>query len=95
MIIPSEEEIKEKGFPKNSFGETYGPEIRDLDYEPDLMLAQNEEGVKGYIRKKEINGNNVNTIEAALNANKLNQQEINMYLQDGKTIVGIFKLSGD
>ena len=51
------------------------------------MLAQNEEGVKGYIRKKVINGYNVNTIEAALNANKLNQQEINMYLQDGKTIV--------
>ena len=78
MIIPSEEEIKEKGFPKNSFGETYGPEIRDLDYEPDLMLAQNEEGVKGYIRKKEINGNNVNTIEAALNANKLNQRPVHL-----------------
>ncbi len=52
LIIPDSQEIIEKGYPKNESGETYGPDLSDyVGSVPDLILAQSEEGIKGYLKK--------------------------------------------
>ena len=47
LSIPSHSEVMENGYPINQNGETYGPSIKGVDVIPDLMLAQNEDGLLG------------------------------------------------
>lgn len=91
--IPNQAQVKENGYPKNENGESYGPDIYANtypEYEPDLILAQNEDGVIGYIKKTDIKGG-AETLEEALNW-KPQEYTVPMYLEDGITVIGEFRI---
>lgn len=101
LHIPSVEEELQYGYPENDAGEHYGVEYLELDGvpSPDLTLAENEDGVLGYVRNDEINGMQVTSPEeAAAYMKAIEAQDggyyVNMYLQDGTTVVGQFWVSG-
>lgn len=74
LIIPNSEEIMEKGYPKNKSGQTYGPDLSDyVEDEPDLILAESKEGIKGYLKK---------TDKDSITSSS---RTLPLYLQDGKT----------
>lgn len=90
ISIPSKEQVKDTGFPKNKNGETYGPDIKEFMYEPDLLLAINDDGVVGYIRQSDMD-DGVKTPDQAIEK-EVKSYEINMYLEDGETCIGTFKI---
>ena len=93
LHIPEQSEIEQNGYPENKYGETYGPEVKELDLIPDLLLVQNDAGVLGYIRVAELEGNSP---KSPIDAEKYeNVTKLNMYLEDGRTIVGEFYLSAE
>lgn len=93
LVVPAVEDVLEFGYPVNENGETYGPDVQDLDIkEPDLLLATGTAGEDGYIRMSEITPNYRTPEEALANNNR--QYEVNLYLQDGKTIIGQFHIGG-
>ena len=74
LIIPDSQEIIEKGYPKNESGETYGPDLSDyVGSVPDLILAESEEGIKGYLKK---------TDKDSITSTS---RTLPLYLQDGQT----------
>lgn len=82
LIIPESDVIINKGYPKNKAGETYGPDLSDyIDETPDLILAESDSGIKGYIKKKEKDSITSET------------KTLTLYLQDGKTKIGELKLT--
>ena len=93
LHIPEQSEIEQNGYPENKYGETYGPDVKELDLIPDLLLVQNDAGVLGYIRVAELEGNSP---KSPIDAEKYeNVTKLNMYLEDGRTIVGEFYLSAE
>ncbi len=93
LIIPNISEIKENGYPLNENGESYGPDIKDwTDLKPDLVLAENKYGVKGYIKVSELQKYDPVSLEEAKNYQKKTIR-VNLYLQDGETIIGSFCIS--
>lgn len=81
LVIPDSDEIIKQGYPQNKSGETYGPDLSDyIDETPDLILAESDNGIKGYIKKKEK--------DAITSAST----SLPLYLQDGKTKIGQLKL---
>lgn len=89
LDIPSVIEVRLFGYPKNQNGETYGPSVKGYLHSPDLILVCNDKGEYGYIRNSSLFG--YSTIEEALASNKLGNT-INMYMQDGITVIDTFKL---
>ncbi|MCM3744299.1 metal ABC transporter substrate-binding protein [Sporosarcina luteola] len=87
LVIPSRESILKDGYPVNENGQTYGPNMGNDTItlgEPDLLLAEGENGVIGYIYQiKSISSPNE---LAAISS----QKSTPLYLQDGKTIIGTF-----
>lgn len=53
LVIPTFEYILENGYPVNDKGETYGPDMGNMMIidEPDLILAQGENSIIGYVKK--------------------------------------------
>ncbi len=94
LIIPSQDEILENGYPTNDRGETYGIQVKDLLDEPDLQLAENADGILGYVRQSEINAPEPSTPEEAVQYTLARRGPIvvNMYLQDGETVIGTFSI---
>lgn len=98
IIIPSIDSVISNGYPKNSRGQTYGPNIglenpKNTFETPDLLLAENKDGIVGYIKSEDLN-QTPQTIEEALELTKNPSTiELPMYLQDGVTVVGTFSLS--
>lgn len=88
LEIPTAEYIEKNGYPTNRNGETYGPQIKDtLD-----ILAENSDGLKGYVKRAEMDYTPRSTEEAEeinLSSEKITY---NMYLQDGKTVIGKFSV---
>jgi len=67
IIVPTIDEVRRTGYPVNEYGETYGPmlpEIMEPDEAPDLLLAENRDGVIGYVREKDLDG--PDTLEGVL-----------------------------
>lgn len=92
--IPSLSEIQENGYPRNENGETYGPDLKNnVDSNPDLVLAENDEGIVGYIHESEIAGSSIRTPNEAANYTS-HDHYINMYLDDGTTVIGQFLIDG-
>lgn len=94
IIIPTVDDIRRNGYPKNEKGETYGPDVKELDNGPDLVLVRYGDGY-GYIRQSEMDDDGVKSPKDV--AKKMGEEEtrkINVYLQDGTTCVGIFDLKG-
>ena len=87
LHIPTAEEIRENGYPVNEFGQTYGPNFEGV--EPDLTLAIGKDGVLGYVRLSEIEDGCPQTPEEALKSMQRRKETINLYLQDGVTVIGL------
>lgn len=90
IVIPTVDEVRNIGYPKNTQGETFGPDIWESVEEPDLVLVCNEFGQEGYVRQSDFDSG-VNSPEEAKNYQP-KQYYVNMYLNDGYTIVGRFKI---
>lgn len=92
VFIPSIAEIGENGYPMNNKGETYGPYL-GYGEEPDLIAAygisKNGEKITGYVKKDDEN--EPTTLEQALAYRP--SSSVNLYAQDGDTIIGTFKLT--
>lgn len=95
IIVPSVDDVREHGYPKNENGETYGPDVKESDSGPDLILVRYGDGY-GYIRQSEMDNDGVESPKEAVD--KMNTKEarkINVYLQDGITCIGTFVLKGE
>lgn len=98
LIVPSVESVLCDGYPKNDLGQTFGPNIGaetadDIYPLPDLLLAENQFGVIGYVKTEDLN-RDPETISAAIELTENSvTEEIPMYLHDGVTIVGTFLIS--
>lgn len=94
LIIPSKDSIKKNGYPTNEQGQTYGPDMGNtIIKSPDLILAEGEDGVIGYISYNEKNGISSPRQVDDYNRSSKEKQTIPLYLQDGKTIIGKFKFN--
>lgn len=87
LIVPDIEYVIDNGYPKNERGETYGPNIEGKA-DPGLLLAEGQDGTVGYIRQKEML-DVADSVQEAL-MSKPQNKEINLYLQDGSTVIGTF-----
>ena len=87
LIVPDIEYVIDNGYPKNERGETYGAKIEGKA-DPDLLLAEGQDGTVGYIRQKEML-DVADSVQEAL-MSKPQNKEINLYLQDGSTVIGTF-----
>ena len=87
LIVPDIEYVIDNGYPKNERGETYGPNIEGKA-DQDLLLAEGQDGTVGYIRQKEML-DVADSVQEAL-MSKPQNKEINLYLQDGSTVIGTF-----
>lgn len=90
LEIPTAEYIEENGYPTNRNGETYGPQIKDTLDSPDLILAENSDGLRGYVKRAEIDYTPRSPEEAERINLSSKKMTYNMYLQDGKTVIGKF-----
>lgn len=91
-VVPSIEDVRENGYPVNGNGETYGPHVKDLNIEPDLLFVECED-LRGYVRQSEMD-DGVHTPEEAIERMKGGHiRRVNVYLQDGLTCIGIFELT--
>ena len=90
LVIPTVEYILENGYPVNDKGETYGPNMGNMMIidEPDLILAQGENGIIGYAKKLELEGPKPKTPEEAVKLNNPPPREVPLYDVDGETIIG-------
>jgi hypothetical protein len=90
-IMPNENKIEAKHFPKNESGETYGSDmdVAFNEQSPDLILAMGDDGKIGYVRDKELNMEAPKSIKEALaqNNDKYRNRVINLYDKEGKTII--------
>ncbi|MEW5952827.1 MAG: peptidase M56 BlaR1 [Bacillota bacterium] len=83
-------------YQKNENGQTYGSALyaTSIDTEPDLISAEGEDGIRGYVRSEDLNGVQPKTPEEALaqmrKADSVNK--IPLYAVDGKTVIGTFKI---
>jgi hypothetical protein len=80
-------------FPQNASGETYGSarDVSPYEKNPDLIEAMGINGEIGYIRLSELNGEEPKNPEEALSKQKNDiGREINVYKNDGKTIIDKF-----
>ncbi len=83
-------------YPVNESGETYGKPTDPL-HPPDLLLAQGTDGTIGYVRSSELIGEDPATPEEAVKRQlTLNPdgRAISLYEDDGKTVIGEFKVTG-
>ena len=90
LVIPTFEYILENGYPVNDKGETYGPDMGNMMImdEPDLILAQGENGIIGYAKKVELDGPKPKTPQEAVKLNNPPPREVPLYDVDGETIIG-------
>ena len=94
LIIPSIDSVLLNGYPTNNAGQTFGTETDDGVFpSPDLLLAENQFGVVGYVKTTDL----IITPESIFSAIEMTKNagpvEIPMYLHDGVTRIGTFVLS--
>ncbi|AGL01883.1 hypothetical protein [Desulfoscipio gibsoniae] len=81
----------------NENGQTYGSAANATteENEPDLILAEGEDGTIGYVLSKDLNGKQPKTPKEALEIqrNTPSTRIIPLYDVDGKTVIGEFKIS--
>ena len=82
----------------NESGQTYGSAVyaSSWENEPDLILAEGENGVVGYVYKTDLDGPVADTIEEQLKIWDLNRRprSIPVYESDGRTVIGEFIVGG-
>lgn len=91
--VRSVDDVRMYGYPINEMGQTYGPDVKEntgIKSVPDLILVCNEFGVEGYIKEADIDAG-ARTLDEA-NKRKGGEYSVNMYLEDGCTVVGTFTI---
>lgn len=93
-VMRIDKKVVSTNYPKNELGETYGKSIdaKVNEIEPDLISAVGEDGIKGYVRQTELEGEVPKNPEEALAKEAKTDRYINLYKSDGKTIIGKFKV---
>lgn len=90
LIVPPISEIRKNGYPVNESGNTYGGDFpENIKGGPDLILAENQDGLLGYIRSSDIDGHLIDTPEKAVHYEPKGYY-VDMYLQDGQTKIGTY-----
>lgn len=92
VSYPTEAFVLEHGYPTNAQGQTYGPPTGD--FWPDLMLAEGNNGVQGYVYTSDLTGEPPTTIEEALARNPDEPFDIPVYKSDGITVIDTFTVNG-
>ena len=80
----------------NEYGEVYGSELflNEIGIQPDLILAENTQGLVGYIRNADLNSVEISTLEDAIAyAKTSHERSIPLYLSDGRTVIGSFEIN--
>lgn len=91
LDIPSQSDVSTNGYPVNKNGESYGPDIKDSETSPDLILVQSGD-VLGYVKASDLN-DNVDSLADAISSMPVSKT-IPIYLEDGTTIIGEFYVGG-
>ena len=95
--LPTQEYVREHGYPVNESGETYGPNVEGFDA-PDLILAHPQGKLQGYLKESEDPGVWAHNPDDAMRYMEetrticRNHYRV-MYLEDGKTPIGLFPMS--
>jgi hypothetical protein len=90
-------EVKAPNYPVNKQGQTYGhgPYPSGAPQEPDLVKAEGENGVTGYVKASDL-ASSVSSPEEALASQEsieaVGYKSIPLYKSDGKTVIGEFKM---
>ncbi|NOU70708.1 hypothetical protein GC098_04560 [Paenibacillus sp. LMG 31458] len=82
-------------YPKNKNGQTYGSvtDATSPETEPELISAIGVDGTKGYVLKKDIDGEQPKSPEEAIsiqNSRSQGGRDIPLYDVDGETVIGVF-----
>ncbi|SEB27642.1 hypothetical protein [Paenibacillus sp. 276b] len=93
----STEEVQIPAYPTNEQGQTYGegPLLPGKTQEPDLINAENENGIEGYIKSSDLESGATTPEEALQYQESINAPELRsipLYKLDGETIIGEFKI---
>lgn len=86
-------------FSKNNNGQTYGSsaDASSPETEPELISAVGIDGTKGYVLKKDLDGERPKSPEEAIaiqNSRPPGGVDIPLYDVDGETVIGVFHLGG-
>ena len=76
----------------NANGETYGSGIGYSDVPPDLVLAHGDDGQIGYVKSKDLEDPLPSSVDDALELNNSGPRVINLYADDGVTVIGKFTI---
>lgn len=84
---------EEIGYAVNDSGETYGNylEALEIGHEADLILAEGEDGILGYVKSEDLNDAVVSPESVA---ELVNDVYIPLYKEDGVTVIGRYKVVG-
>ena len=93
LVVPSVSEVKKNGYPVNSQGMTYGPNIGDDHLEPDLILVENEDGIIGYVKDSDLMGTEP-TLEEVVEQQLPDIDPVPMYTQDLEPLGAYFTEGG-
>jgi hypothetical protein len=90
---------KNMNYPKNKYGQTYGSssDATSPETEPELISAIGVDGTKGYVLKRDIDGEQPKSPEEAIaiqNSRSPGGREIPLYDVDGETVIGVFHVGG-
>jgi len=90
---------KNMNYPKNKNGQTYGSaaDATSPETEPELISAIGVDGTKGYVLKKDIDGEQPKLPEEAIaiqNSRSPGGRDIPLYDVDGETVIGVFHVEG-
>lgn len=91
LDIPSQSDVRINGYPVNKNGESYGPDIKDSEISPDLILVQSG-SVLGYVKSSDLN-DGVDSLAEAISSTPTSKT-IPIYLEDGITVIGEFYVGG-
>lgn len=80
----------ESPYPVNANGETFGSGFGAWDGGPDLIVAYGDDGELGYVRAEDLEDPQPSSVDEALELNKIGPRVINLYAEDGTTIIGRF-----
>lgn len=86
---------KNINYPKNKNGQTYGSaaDATSPETEPELIIAIGVDGTKGYVLKKDIDGEQPKSPVEAIaiqNSRSAGGRDIPLYDLDGETVIGVF-----
>ncbi|OAB25880.1 hypothetical protein PMSD_26835 [Paenibacillus macquariensis subsp. defensor] len=90
---------KNMNYPKNKNGQTYGSaaDATFPETEPELISAIGVDGTKGYVLKKDIDGEQPKSPEEAIaiqNSRSPGGRDIPLYDVEGETVIGVFHVEG-